>query len=299
MINFDDVYQTILSNPRGSSGRGMSYWGDAASCGRLANLKEKHKENQPAAVEGDDPNALTVGNMYHVLHEVTLRGQAVGEIWDQTDTMVADPDFVEAVRLYRAYQRDWGDVTKRWGCKLLGVEVKIPSTPQGEAAARDLFGDITTGRLDALVEFDEVDTAYENTGLLLPGPGIYILDHKAAKSRQERHQWEFQFGLQSVTYMHIYNMEHPEAPMRGMIFDQILKHKEISKYPVLNKQGDVKRDSSYEAFLATPHEDEEKVIQALVQLGRKNVEENRTNPKHCFAGFKPCPMFTRGLCRRY
>lgn len=298
-MNYDDVYQSILSNPRGSSGRGMSYWGDAAQCGRLANLKEANKEPFAPSVEGDDLNALSVGNMYHVLHEVGLRGQAQGEIWDQTDIQVTDPDFIEAVRLYRAYQRDWGDVTKRWGCKLLGVEVKIPSTEAGTAEAKALFGDLTTGRLDALVEFDEVDTAYENTGLLLPGPGVYILDHKTAKSKQDRHQWEFQFGLQSITYMHIYNMEHPEAPMRGMIFDQIYKHKQISKYPLLSKAGDVKRDSSYEAFLAIPHEGEEKVIQSLVQLGRKNVQEDRTNPKHCFSSFKPCPMFTRGLCRRY
>lgn len=300
-MNLDEVYQTILSSPRGSSGRGMSYWGDAANCGRLALLKEKHG-NMETVEDADEPQALSVGSYYHSLHEVGLRGQASGEVWDQTDTQVADPSFLEAVRLYRAYTKEWGSATQRWHAELLGVEVQIPSTEKGQALSRELFGDVVTGRLDALIYIpeSELEAVYQDTNLLLPAGGRYILDHKTAKQRSDKHQWEFTFGLQSITYMHIYNQEHPEAPIQGMIFDQIYKaHKDPSRYPLLTKAGDIKRAASYDAFLAVAHPGEEKVIQALVQLGKDNVAQNRTNPKHCFGGFKPCEFFKNGLCQRY
>jgi hypothetical protein len=301
-MTLDDIYKTIQSSPGGSSGRGMSFWKQAAACGRAANLSELYKEVREVSTDPDqDPNALMVGVYYHALHEIQLRGQGLGEVWDQTDTTVEDPSWLEAVRLYRAYQKDWGSCTNKWGAVLIGTEVKIPSTAAGETAVKDLFGDVTTGRMDALLYIPDsnLESIYERTGLLLPSGGHYILDHKTAKSRGDKHMWEYTFGLQSITYMHIYNMEHPTAPVQGMIFDQIYKHAQISKEPLRSKAGDIKRDSSYEAFLAVPNHGEEKVIQSLVQLGKKNVEEDRANPAHCFAGFKPCRFFTNGQCGRY
>ena len=297
-MNLDELYQTLQSMPHGSSGRGMSYWRKAAACGRLAVLSARHEEpeNDP-----DELDARTVGVYYHLLHELGLRGQRDNETWDQTEGAY-DANFLEAVRLYRAYRRDWGSPLDRWGATLLGVEVPIPASDVGrEAAARLFGGQDVTGRLDALIEIsaEALDGIYERTGVQLPGPGRYILDHKTAKSRQDKHHWDYMFGLQSITYMHLYNLEHPEAPVRGIIFDQIYKHKQITTTPKYAKTGRVLQDSSYEAFVSVPVEGEERVIQALVDLGSENVKLNRTNPSHCFSGFKACYLFAAGLCNRY
>lgn len=297
-MNIDELYQTIQSMQHGSSGRGMSYWRKAASCGRLVVLGQKHAE--PAG-DPEELDGRSVGVYYHLLHEIGLRGQASNETWDQTEGAY-DANFLEAVRLYRAYCRDWGGPLERWGATLLGVEVPIPAGDVGRDAARALFqGQDVTGRLDALVEIPEeaLEGIYERTGLLLPGPGRYILDHKTAKSRQDKHHWDYMFGLQSVTYLYLYNLEHPEAPVRGIIFDQIYKHQEIRTTPKFAKTGRILQDSSYEAFVSVPVEGEENVIKALVDLGAENVRLNRTNPSHCFSGFKPCYLFAAGLCNRY
>lgn len=297
-MNIDDLYVTLQSMQHGSSGRGMSYWRKAAACGRLVVLGQKHVE--PAAEGGEELDARTVGVYYHLLHELGLRGQAGNETWDQTEGAY-DANFLEAVRLYRAYCRDWGSPLQRWGARLLGVEVPIPAGPMGREAALKIFrGQDVTGRLDALVEIpeEELEGVYERTGIQLPGPGRFILDHKTAKSRQDKHHWDYMFGLQSITYLYLYNLEHPDAPVRGIIFDQILKHKDISTTPRYAKTGRILQDSSYEAFLAVPKAGEEDVIRALVELGAENVAKNRANPAHCFHGFKPCYLFAAGLCDR-
>ncbi len=295
-MNYDDVYQTVQSSPHGSSGRGVSYWSKASKCGRLAILDAQHAEERQAT---EDLDALSVGVYYHALQEVGMRGQAAGEVWDQTDSQVEDKNWQEALRLYRAYQRDWGTPLGRWGASLIGTEVKIPATPRGEAEALRLFGDVTTGRCDAVILVNDVDAVYAETGILLPGPGTYILDHKTAKSRQQNHEWEYRFGLQSVLYLHLYNLENPHDPARGMIFDIIYKHADITKGPQLNKAGDVKRDSSYNAIVASPDPDAEKVIQAMVAAGKYNVDNNVAIPSHCFSGFTPCRHFREGRCRRF
>lgn len=298
-MDLEELYVVVQSINHGASSRGMSFWRKAAECGRLVVLGQKHAE--PNAEASEDLDARTVGVYYHLLHELGLRGQNGNETWDQTEGAY-DQNFLEAVRLYRAYCRDWGGPLKRWGARLLGVEVPIPAGDVGREAARKLFqGQDVTGRLDALVEIDEseLDGIYERTGVQLPGSGRYILDHKTAKSRQDKHHWDYMFGLQSITYLYLYNLEHPDTPAKGIIFDQIYKHQEIRTTPRYAKTGRIQQDSSYEAFVAVPTEGEENVIKALVDLGAENVRLNRTNPSHCFSGFKPCYLFAAGLCNRY
>ena len=294
-MNYDDVYQTVQSSPHGSSGRGVSFWSKASKCGRLAILDQQHAEERQAT---EDLDALSVGVYYHALQEVGMRGQAAGEVWDQTDSQVEDKNWQEALRLYRAYQRDWGTPLGRWGADLISVEEKIPGTPAGEALVKSLFGDVTTGRVDAVIRINDPELTYQNTGILVPGPGIYLLDHKSAKSRQQNHEWEYRFGMQSILYQHVYNLEH-EEPCQGMIFDILMKHKDITKGPQLSKSGEIRRESSYNAIMAVPEHDAERIIKALVQAGKHNVDNDKAVPSHCFAGFSPCRHFTSGRCSRY
>lgn len=293
----ETIYKTVQSTPHGGSPNGMSRWTKAPKCGRMARLSELQKEAREAAGKGEF-NPLDVGTFYHALHECGATGQLDSAIWDCTDEMLANIDWMEAVRLYRAYIRDWGSVAERWGAEILGTEVAIPSTPEGEKIALEYFGEPVTGRMDCLIRIVRPDLAKENTGLDLKA-GIYILDFKTAASRKDNYAWEFGYGLQSAAYLSLYNMEHQSEPAQGMLFDQIYKHSDVSKFSKLKKDGSILRESSYQAYLAEPREDDVRIIGSLVQLGRRNYEENLANPAHCLSGFKPCYYFTAGYCKRF
>lgn len=292
-----DIFTTVQSAPHGGSTNGMSKWGKAATCGRLSRLSEQQKEAREANGKGD-LNPLDVGTYYHALHEVGSRGQLDSEIWDCSDEMLANDEWMEAVRLYRAYVRDWESTAARWGAIHLGAEVKIPATPKGEAMALECFGEPVTGRMDALIEVTNPDIAEKNTGLKLQ-PGVYILDHKTAASRKDNYAWEFGYSLQAASYLQIYNMENPERPALGFIFDQIFKHADISKVTKYKKDGSILREPSYQAYLTEARPEDVQVIQALVRIGRRNYDEDLANPNQCFKGWKPCYYFTAGYCKRF
>lgn len=286
-MNAKDVYRTIQSRPHGSSGRGMSHWITAAACGRKANLQEQHREKMDLiraqeAKEDDGNDALSIGVYYHALMEMGLRGQLGTETWDQTDTAL-DANFLEAVRLYRGYRRAWGSPLDRWAAELIGVEVVLG---EGER----------TGRADAVFNVLDPGKAYENTGLLLPSPGIYIVDWKTGGAISDRDQWDFGFGVQSINYITLAKRMHPEWNIQGMIFDKIIRHKFLRKEVI--PSGANRGGASFYAYLAKYQDGDEKIVDQLVSIGSRNTTLNLANPAACFSGAKPCPMFTLGLCER-
>jgi len=268
----------------------MSYWTKAATCGRRAILEEAHyarmdeiRRQEAEENEGDD--ALSVGTYYHALMEMDLRGQFDNEVWDQTDPAL-DGNFLEAVRLFKGYKTAWGSPLRRWGATLVGVELALGS-------------DNHTGRADAILDIQDTATAYENTGLLLPSPGIYIVDWKTGKAKSDRDQWDFTFGNQSINYLMLVRKEYPQWDVKGMIFDKIIRHKILKKNAEFHKTGTLKGDKSYWAYLAQTTAEDAQVVTNLIQIGTRNVENNEANAAACFSGAKPCPMFTLGLCTRY
>lgn len=299
-MNLDDIYHLVSASPHGSSGRGVSFWTEANKCGRAVNLKAKYPA--PPRVEGEDIDPLRCGTFFHALQEYRLQPSRLDMVWDMTDGAIQDKDWLEALRLFRAYNRDWAVASSKWCASVLGVEVLLPGAPETKALVRDLFSDDVTFRADWVGEIhsdQDIESVYEATGLLLPGPGRYIFDHKTASSRKEMHKWEFEFGLQGLTYLHLYNLEHPETPALGMVFDQIYRHEQISKTDLLTKTGTIKRQSSYSHFLALPDPDAEKIIQNMVRSGKYNIEKDRPNPSECFRGYEVCPFFKTGQCRRF
>lgn len=294
-----EIQRIIGESRQGSSGRGISYWSDAALCGRRVRLKEEHPKIELPIDDDDTPDALVVGATYHLLHELSIRGQLADETWDATDGALT-ASTVQALNLHRAWMRDWTSLEAKWGARALAVELAIPETDVGKQAALTLTGDVVTGRLDALIDVHDPDTAYANTGLLLPGPGRYILDFKTAKNHSSQHAWVYSHGLQGINYLWLYNMEHPETPARGLIFDVIFKHAKPTKEARYASTGRLLQNSSYAAYLQDAHAEPEKVIRGLVQLGQRNLEgEGVANAEACFKGHHPCEFFRRGLCRRY
>lgn len=302
-MTLDTVYQTVQSAPGGGSGRGVSFWETPNFCGRQAKLKILNPPPAEAGGTEDEPNALRIGTFYHALHEASLAGQQAGQVWDMSDTAVQDPDWMEALRLYRAYTRDWESPLVRFRALLKSVEIKMPQLDSTRALVRELFGkgeEDVTFKADWIGEVSDLDHVQQTTGLHLREPGLYIFDHKTAGARKPINEWKYTFGNQALTYLHLYNLEHPEAPAKGMIFDEIIKHVDISKDALRTKTGTIKRESSYTCFVAYPNEDAEKIIRNLVQRGMYELEgEGRANSAQCFNGYKPCWYFQNGLCPRY
>lgn len=290
-MQLEDVYKTIQSTPHSHSGYGMSHWEKAARCGRRANLEAQHKERMAEiraeeAEENEGDDALSIGTYYHALMELELRGQLSDEVWDQTDETL-DPNFLEAVRLFRGYKGHWASPLARWGASLVGVEYPLGAAGQ-------------TGRADAVFHIADTSIAYENTGLLLPEPGVYIMDWKTGKAKSAADQWRFGFGNQSINYLMLARAQHPEWDVKGIIFDKIIRHKVLRKTPEMTKDGTKeKAGPSYYAYLAQYQPGDEQAVEGLIQIGRRNMQLNLANPATCFDGAYPCPMFKLALCRRY
>lgn len=300
-MQLEQIFRTIQGASHGGSSHGMSMHETAAKCGRKANLQALYRDKVSALrqEERDDEVAdpLDVGTAFHSLVENGLRGQLEDTVWDQTDGAY-NVDFLEAVRLYRGYNEVWGSVLARWGAELVGVEVPLPANPETVAQLVGQYDDNLTGRADAIIRIRDSQTCYENTGLLLREGGTYLLDHKTAKQKNAKQDWQFTFGNQQITYCLLYNIEHPEAPVDGFVFDLTVRHKTLRKEAELDKNGKVRAGKSFHAFLAQALPGDEEIIKGMVQISIENRKSNKANAAHCFDGFSPCPFFKLGLCDR-
>lgn len=281
------VYQTLESIKSQSSGRGVSYWSLAATCGRKARLAQVYAEQyQDDLVETEDDklSALKIGAYYHVLLQHWHEGRMPLDKIHDYDVMMNNPEFEEAYRLFLFYRSTYSHDS--WG-KVVATELLVPATDAGKQIVFDFFGEETTGRLDMLVELsqDDVDRINTELNLKLPAPGLYIIDHKTGARKNPRDYWEFTFGLQSILYQHIWNIENPDRQVQGMVFLKVVRHKKLTKDSIC-------------AFLATPYEGDEEVIRSLVRKGRRALDADEANPAACFTGYKPCFFFTNGMCDR-
>lgn len=288
-MKLEDYLILTQTEPHGGSPRGISFYKNAAGCGRRAVLdaEEKAQQTETGVIgEGsEDVNHFAVGVHYHRLHELAIRGQRADEAWDMSDSAMS-PSLVEALRLFRGYMSMWGSVGARFGGRTVATEVSIPATPAGAEAIRAQFGDDLTGRIDAVVDIDNPSAAQVNTGLVIE-PGRYLVDFKTASSHSQQHDWTFRFSEQAAAYLHIYNLENPGNPAKGMIFDLIVKHKNL-----VNK--------SFGAFLQIAAVDDVPMLRNLVQIGSHNMKDGgKANPTQCISGFQPCRHFKSGKCGRY
>lgn len=273
-MTLDDVYRTVQSTPHGSSGRGNSYWKQAVKCGRFTNLQAQLPEK--SSMPGTDLNPLRIGTFYHALHEHHAKPE--NAIWDMTNTMVEDIDWMEALRVFRAYVQDWGSVWEKWGFQDYKVEADFEIPVPG---LEEMF----TARLDGIGRIDDIDGVYQRTGLQLPEPGLYVLDLKQAGQLNSMHEWEFQFGTQGAAYSWM-------AGAKGTIFDEVVRHKQIRKH------ANIRGGASYQHIFAAANPDAEILIRKMVERGKLNILTDWANSTACFDGYKPCPFFTNGTCSR-
>jgi hypothetical protein len=296
-----DLYPTVKAMRHGHSGHGMTYWSVGAMCGRKARLSEQFKDKledvrRDEEDENDGSDGFAIGIFYHALMELDLQQKIPYDLEGTTD----NENYNEAVRLFNGYRAAWGSSLRKWGARLLHTELILPFTEAVRKKAREVFGTDygLTGRIDAVFDIPDVQIAYNNTGLLLPGPGLYLMDWKTGQSKSDRDPWEFTFGTQSIAYAALYNMEHPKAPALGLIYDKVVRHKDLRKFPEYHPSGKLKGNKSFWEFLAQPLPNDVEIIQALIKRSQRAIDANETNPAACFDRLKPCYFFSSGLCDR-
>lgn len=283
-----EILKTIESMRTTSSGRGVTYWSTAAKCGRKANLIEqnalRYQDSMTEPGEDGKVNRLTIGAHFATLMEMWQKRTLPDGTLRDYDEMTHSPELEEALRLFEFYRaqraRDY------WG-RVVAVELKIPTTPQGAQLMKEYFGDETTGRTDLLVEMSEADVARHesNHGLTLDGPGLYIIDQKTGGKHGAMDYWKYTFGDQGLLYQYIWNTENPDKQVKGMVFDRIVSHTKLT-------------EKSFAAYVCKAQPGDEEIFRNLVQIGKRNVETNEANSAMCFDGFKPCYFFVSGQCPR-
>lgn len=195
MTTYADFFAALP--PSSGSPRGLSHYAKIYECAYKATLPAEQR-----AVEVQQSGA-SVGVYYHALwHQRPVCAER-GALTD---------DQAEALRLYDGYRNAFGTPEERFGLRLLGAEV-------------ELNRDFVTARLDNLYEVVEPAKLAEH-GVLLPAGAKLIHDFKTAGSAYQPAYYVH--GLQGRYYPAMWNAgEGCANDVAGMLFDEIVKHKEL------------------------------------------------------------------------
>jgi hypothetical protein len=282
----------LLNEGSSHSGSGISYYRSFHDCARRANLAAQRKSLELLAApedESDDIVATDRGTAYHKLHEGLARLEIRAE---DADPVVIDArrasysaSKLEALRLFRAWTAQWTSLPVKYGCKIIGAELAVGSSD----APIPGIGHPLSGRLDALIEIDEAGLAdtFAHTGLVLPGPGLYILDHKSATAKNKTDELMYEFALQGACYSYLWSQQD-SRPIMGTIYDQIVAHKKIT-------------NDSFMHFFQAPGKYDLQILQAFVAGSVALRDSNQCNASKCISKFeKPtrCP-FLGTECNRF
>jgi hypothetical protein len=186
----------VLTFEDGGSGTGVSYYTRGALCPRRINL-----EADNSALAGMRANA---GTVFHKLCELYH-----GEITDVTIDVSAGQEeaLKEGRRMFDAYTK-W--FTPGWWGKVV-----------------ERFGVPFTCRIDMVVRVSDGHCEYlEKHGLRGITPGLYLVDHKTAGSKDNHAQLKYQSSIQFRAYMLAWDLLEDEL-CSGMIVNNVVGHKEM------------------------------------------------------------------------
>ncbi len=283
----------------GPSPWGISTHSDWIECGRRAALRAIERAEKREIIEEDDPpdpgvqiyakklNYMKVGLYGHKLFEARiLRRLGTDLLWDARATAFS-PEFLEAIRLFRAYHANWISLEEKWGCTVVGAETLLGG-PTVDAHVRNKLGGPLTGRADCVIDIIDPDRALANTGHHLL-PGRYIVDYKFSGRHGPKDESKFgPDNLQAQDYLWLDTIEHGEQAAVGVIFERIIGHKEIVK------------SKSYASFVVYPQMDSEERLRAMVTLSVRNQQDPQPNPTACTDPFgRECYFKYSGQCRGY
>ena len=270
-----EIYQRAQDVLSGHSGYGNSYWSVAANCGRQRRLADSIK----IIKDGPEPDWAVRGVYYHTLlqwwHDQKIPKNSVIELNDNT----LWNDAVTLFDWYRTtYARDF------WG-ECIGTEVQFPSTPEEKAEVAKWFGIPTeyapTMRTDLLVRADEphVENA-ANHGVLLPGPGVYIVDYKHGAAHWADDEKKYTQGVQALLYLTLGNLFWAEKP-KGMIFVKASMTREKKELKL--------KDSTYRIYTAHFSTKNNDRVKQMITYAYTSMQADMVNPYACM----DCPFFNK------
>lgn len=269
----------------GGSGQGMSYWANAAKCGRRALLSEQ-KYSGYRDVQSTLPilkNHFIVGSVYHAMQEGWRR--EFPDYGHSDMINYVNVNVQEAARLFKGYrqlwQRDlWGDA--------LAIEQQLPATEEAKDTVKRLFGADVTAKVDMVVELKEKNL--ENARKRLPDlmPGRYIVDFKTAEQPSVGSELAYKMGLQALWYPLVWNLQNPHLTVSGTIFDVIYKRSRRAPRPFTS--------DDFAAYFAPLHDAEKstKDLRGMVAQGRFTTREFLGNRAECVSWRgEVCPFFAK------
>lgn len=277
----------------GPSPWGLSTHGGWVGCGKKASLKQRDKDlidaglQEAPVADGEKLKYLHVGLHTHKLFEGRLlRKLGTDLLWDARGA-VFDINFLEAVRLFRAYHNHWGSIEERWGAEILAAEYGLGEGQVAESIIKKLGGPLT-GRADAIINVRDPAKVFANTGHHLL-PGRYILDYKTSKMITAKDGEKFgPDNLQAQAYLWLDTMKHGEEGALGCIFERLIGHQVITK------------EKSYASYVVYPQMDSEERLRALVQLSMASQANPRPNPLSCTGFYGDVCWYKRsGQCQGY
>jgi hypothetical protein len=257
----------------GGSGWGNSFYATAAECGRKARLQQekRHLYTNLDAPIPFEKHRLLVGGVYHALQELWRKGYEIRENLTHNENML------EGQRLFDGWVRYWNK--DFWG-EQLSVEEVIPSSDEvREAVKYAFYGNPYTGKPDLVVRIRAEDLPRVQQRVpQLTQPGVYLVDFKTRDTHGSHDGYVH--GLQALTYPALYNLQHPDDPCSGIIWDIIIKNgrRKVVK-PIV-------RDDFDAAFVSTvlSHRDVHAVLSevcGMVMMGMSNYERDIPNRSAC------------------
>ena len=264
-MNTIQVLQTIQKST--SSGRGSSYWSTASNCGEKRYLTDIHGEQDQMYVEEKH-----LGTYIHGLFDARHKGLIENAAVDISP--IQDKTWADALKIWNFVQEYFPE---EYFGKTVASEMRLE--PPKEALEGAFGHQEITGQADRVVVLNEADIMrfYQDFGIGLPGPGVYILDWKTSKSRadEKKSRGSYLESVQSKVYPLLWNLYGGE-PCRGMIFFLLVNHAEMRRY----SEND-RRLSSVQMFFAehTTRRDQEAI--AAINFARRMRDERVKNPYCC------------------
>lgn len=286
------LYELLQSKRTSSSGTGSTYYGTAAACGMKARLQEIFPYEEPES-DGTDltptgkrkVNARRAGSFYHMLQEMWRLDQIPADVAIAADQ--SDYDFEIALNSFTKYRQHFGDNRHNLG-RVVGAEQTLPATHEQRMQVQLFTGGIPfTMRYDLLTEitYDDVARIAVERELALPGPGLYLVDYKLVASISAATMWQYSYEFQQLAYPVVYNVCHPDRPVRGMLTEVMAR--------VLRPEP-----RHFALYLAYADERTDEIVRHGIECGNNGQVQGRANPFACIGKYGPCFFLTNGVCPR-
>jgi hypothetical protein len=265
---------------------GISTYSQLLSCPKSVYLKKLYKQ-EPSEAKFDDSNeGNRIGRYFHAL-AANYHGQEKSPYWHMptilSDEVSAD-EKLEGERLMQAYTQvikpdTYGEV--------IAVEYTLPESAAHIEAVKDAGLWPLTGQLDMVVRTNEeqADALTDNFELDI-WPGIWNVDYKTTARNTEIRKLSILEGMQFIGYPMLWDICNPYIPIEGTIVVHLYRY---------TKKVEIGFD-----VIPYPNAHKQRIFREWLKTAQDIVDQRawRANPASCFSGFKPCALYTAGLCNR-